>query len=149
MKDKIFLDTNILVYLSNQESLFHKPVKKSYKEIVKNFEIWISRQVLREFAVVLSRQEIYDQPLNSEEIAKDISKWEKMFKVADETEEVTDNLKILISKYNIKGKRIHDTNIVATMMVEDVSTLFTYNIKDFKSFDEIEAIDLFPPEENE
>jgi predicted nucleic acid-binding protein len=33
MKGKIFLDTNILVYLSNEDSLFHKTALEKFKQI--------------------------------------------------------------------------------------------------------------------
>ncbi len=142
MKDKIFLDTNILVYLSNEDSLFHKTALEKFKQIVKKHEIWISRQVLREYAVVMSRLEVYEKTLRSQEIIDDIAKWEKSFKVADEAEGITENLKNLILRYNLKGRRIHDANIVASMMEYSIPLLFTFNIKDFKAFEEIQLLEI-------
>ncbi|MDY6854709.1 MAG: PIN domain-containing protein [Thermodesulfobacteriota bacterium] len=55
MPDKIFFDTNILVYLANEDSPFHIEVAKTFKEIAGKSELWISRQVLREYAVVMTR----------------------------------------------------------------------------------------------
>jgi predicted nucleic acid-binding protein len=104
MKDKIFIDTNILVYLSNEESLFHEVVLERFKHVVEKYDIWISRQVLREYAVVMSRQEFYEKTLTSQDIVDDIVKWENSFKVIDETKDITDNLKNLLVKYDLKGK---------------------------------------------
>jgi predicted nucleic acid-binding protein len=106
MKDRIFFDTNVLVYLSNKESLFHKTVSEKFKQITDTYEIWISRQVLREYAVVISREGFYEKPLESKKIASDLEKWEKLFQIIDETGDVTKNLKTLILKYRLKGKRI-------------------------------------------
>lgn len=55
MPDKIFLDTNILVYLANEDSPFHLRSVEKFKEIAAKSELWISRQVLREYAVVMTR----------------------------------------------------------------------------------------------
>lgn len=140
MQDKIFLDTNILVYLANEDSPFHPEVLKKFKEIADKYELWISRQVLREYAVVMTRQGIVEKPLSSNEIVSDIEKWAGVFQVADETEEVTQNLVELIEHYDIKGKKIHDTNIVATMMANSIPNLFTLNTNDFKKFIKIQLI---------
>ena len=68
MKDKVFLDTNILVYLANEDSSFHAVVKDKFKELAAKSELWISRQVLREYAVVMSRSGIIEKSLTSGEI---------------------------------------------------------------------------------
>ena len=138
MRDKIFLDTNILVYLANEDSPFHLRIVKKFKEIARENELWILRQVLREYVVVMTRPGIIEKPLSSREIALDIEKWESNFQIADETEEVTGILVELIKTYDIKGKRIHDVNIVATMMVNSIQTLFTLNAGDFKKFEELQ-----------
>jgi predicted nucleic acid-binding protein len=103
--------------------------------------LWISRQVLREYAVVMSRAWFIEKPLDSEKIVADINKWTSIFSIADELESVTKNLTTLITSYNISGKRIHDANIVATMMSYSISHLFTKNVDDFKVFKEIQLLE--------
>ena len=97
----------------------------------------------------MSRLEFYEKTLKSQEIIDDIAKWEKSFKVADEAEDVTENLKDLILRYNLKGKRIHDANIVASMMKYSIPLLFTFNIKDFKAFEEIQLLEIESKKETE
>jgi len=48
--------------------------------------------------------------------------------------------KELIKKYNVRGKRIHDANIVATMLCNEIKIIFTKNLVDFKVFKEIQII---------
>jgi predicted nucleic acid-binding protein len=144
MKDKIFIDTNILVYLADADDTFNAKVKEAFKDILEKYEPWISRQVLREYAVVVSRKEYLEKPIEAKEIIEDIEKWEMLFNVADETQDITDNLKKLITKYNLKGKRIHDSNIVASMMRYEISLLFTLNVKDFQAFEEIRLLGIPP-----
>ena len=140
MRDKVFLDTNILVYLANEDSPFHLRVLKRFEAIASKCELWISRQVLREYAVVMTRPGIVEKPLSSKGVAADIEKWGSIFQIADETEEVTRILVELIKTHNIKGKKIHDTNIVATMMANSIQTLFTLNTDDFKKFEKIQLV---------
>jgi len=53
---------------------------------------------------------------------------------------ITKILKELIETYNIKWKRIHDANIVASMVANLIQSLFTLNIDDFKIFEKIKLI---------
>ena len=142
MPDKIFVDTNILVYLANEDSPFHLRSAEKFKEVAGKSELWISRQVLRKYAVVMTRTGIVEKPLSPDEVAADIEQWESIFKIADETEEVTAILVEMIKEYAIKGKSIHDANIIATMTVNLIETLFTFNTDDFKRFKNIELISI-------
>jgi predicted nucleic acid-binding protein len=144
MRDKIFLDTNILVYLSNEESQFHEAVLETFKRVVEKYDIWISQQVLREYAVVMSKPQFYRGTLTPQEIAADITKWELSFNIIDETKEITENLKNLLVQYDIKGKRIHDANIVASMLKSSIPLIFTLNVSDFQAFAEIQIMKTQP-----
>ena len=89
MRDKVFLDTNILVYLANEDSPFHLGVVSKFKELAKRSELWISRQVLREYAVVMTGPGFVEKSLSPRKVVSDIEKWESIFQIADETEEIT------------------------------------------------------------
>ena len=138
MNDKLFLDTNVLVYLVNIDSEYHSRAIELYTQSRETHELWISRQVLREYAVIVSRLRDVSNPADSIEVSEDLEKWETVFHVADETSNVTKNLRNLIKKYSLKGKRIHDANITATMMEYGIKTLLTWNSGDFEKFKEIE-----------
>ena len=90
----------------------------------------------------MTRPGIVEKPLSSKEVASDIEKWESIFQIADETEEVTGILVELIKTHDIQGKKIHDANIIATMMVNLIETLFTFNTDDFKRFKNVELISI-------
>lgn len=140
MQDKLFIDSNILIYIANESSQFHKKVLEKFKELSGSYALFISRQVVREYAVIMTRPGIIEHPLTPDEVAEDVEKWKAVVEILDETEDVTNQLLALVKKYNLKGKRIHDTNIVATMMVYAIPSLFTMNEDDFKKFDEINLI---------
>jgi len=88
----------------------------------------------------MTRPGIIEKPLSSEELISDIDTWKRIFQIADETEQVTDRLIELIKNFYINGKRIHDANIVATMLTNSISRLFTVNVTDFKKFKEIDIV---------
>ena len=149
MRARLFVDTNILVYLANESSEFHQKVLEQFQQISTTYDLFISRQVLREYAVIMTRPGIIEHPLTPDEVVEDIKKWKKLFTVTDETEVVTEKLLALLKKYQLKGKRIHDANIVATMLDSSISSIFTGNEIDFKKFEEIQIIGIkAKPQEN-
>ncbi|MDM8523856.1 PIN domain-containing protein [Desulfococcaceae bacterium HSG8] len=138
--DKVFIDTNILVYMVNEDSDFHEEISDRFESLAEDYELWISRQVLREYAVVMTRPGVLEIPLTTEELISDIHIFMSFFHIADETETVTNNWEQLVGRYAVSGKRIHDTNIVATMMAFSIAKIFTKNTQDFAVFNEIELL---------
>lgn len=67
-------------------------------------------------------------------MARDIQEFNQSFFIAEDGPAVTDKLIDLISRFPTGGKQIHDANIVATMLVNGISSLFTLSITDFKRF---------------
>lgn len=92
----------------------------------------------------MSNPAIVERPLKPEEVTADLEKWNNVFNVADETSHTTEILVRLIRTYNLRGKRIHDANIVATMIDKSINFLYTLNISDFKLFDKIQIIEKVP-----
>jgi len=74
MQDSVFLDTNILVYLANEDSPYHLRILDKFREFLNDSELWVSRQVLREYAVVMTRADIIERPLSPREVALDMGK---------------------------------------------------------------------------
>ncbi len=61
--ERVFLDTNILVYANIAEA----PLHDAALEVIRTreqagFSLWISRQVLREYLAVLTRADTFDRP---------------------------------------------------------------------------------------
>ena len=142
MPDNIFIDTNVLIYLINENSSFHTSALKIFNNLINTSQLWISRQIIREYFAVTSKTGFVEYPLSSSEIIYDIKIFETIFDITDENFNTTTHLLELIEKYDISGVKIHDTNIVASMIQYGISHLFTYNITDFNIFDEIALIDI-------
>ncbi len=61
--------------------------------------------------------------------------------MADEIEQVSHHLKQLVSKYSLVGKKIHDANLVASMLAFGIETILTNNPADFQLFDDLIEIE--------
>lgn len=46
----------------------------------------------------------------------------------------------LVTTHRVAGKNTHDAHLVATMKLNGITTILTFNVQDFKRFDGIEAM---------
>lgn len=136
----IFVDTNVLVFASLQSSRLHKSAQAALHGIFQqNIEAWVSRQVLREFLVQITRPGTL--PAGTPAVAAlQVKSLESLFRIADETEPVTDELLDLLTTIGAAGKQIHDANIVATMQANGIPRVLTNNVKDFKRYSHLITI---------
>ncbi len=123
---KMFLDTNVLLRATIDEVPLHKEALELV-EVQRDDgkELWISRQVIREYMVYITRPQAFFTPMSIKEIEERVKRIQSIFEIADETAAVTARLLQLIKQYPTGGKQIHDANIVATMLVNGIDTLLT------------------------
>ena len=105
-------------------------------------ELWISRQVLREFFAVVSRPNVLATQATQAEIQTVLRSLERRYCLAEENSLVTEQLFLLLDQVSVGGRQIHDANIVATMLAFDIRRLATYNVSDFRRFGAL--IELLP-----
>ncbi|NJN48144.1 MAG: type II toxin-antitoxin system VapC family toxin [Candidatus Competibacteraceae bacterium] len=140
--EPLFVDSNVLAYAQLAESPWHEPARQALQQAAKaQRPLWISRQVIREYAVIMSRPQTFAQPLSSAVLIKRIGYLQQHFQVADETAAVTAALLQLLENYPIGGKQVHDANLLATMQVQGIRHLLTHNAKDFARFGDLLVVE--------
>ena len=133
--NRVFLDTNILVFGRLQGSPLCQAVEQRLVELeAMGAEFWISRQILREYLSVLSRGRGLTSVPPMADLLADVQHFCSRFQIAEDGAAVTQQLVQLLSTVSCAGKRIHDANIVATMMPHGIGRLLTHNVGDFKRF---------------
>ncbi len=132
---KAFVDTNVLLRAIYSTLPHHKEclaiVDKMWND---NIELWISRQIIREYLVQATHPNTLQIQMSIEQRIKYVQNIQTLFRAADETQQTTEQLLQLLKEYPTIGKQIHDANIVATMLVHGIDTLLTINIDDMKRF---------------
>lgn len=135
--DALFIDTNILVYANVIETPFHEPALTAVNAAIQTGRtIWISRQVIREYLVTLTRPQAFED-LPKATVLDQAEQFIARFEVADDTPAVTQQLLQLLSNYTVGGKQVHDANIVATMQAYGIPAVLTHNGKDFERFGDV------------
>lgn len=133
--EPVFIDTNILVYASTVRSPLHQVARQALQERYDSgAELWISRQILREYLATLTRSQSFTDPLPVETLLEEIQVYQSRFRVAEDNAQVTASLLALMQQVSVGGKQVHDANIVATMQACGIEQLLTHNTIDFERF---------------
>lgn len=136
-----FVDTNVWVARIIKDHIFHKRAYTKLADLSAKEELFcISGQVMRELIAVCSSSQHLSRPLTWSELQQQIESLLTQTIFLNETEISTRKLVELGARYSVSGKKIHDANIVAVMLANDINRLLTFNVDDFKRFLEIEVI---------
>jgi len=134
MVAKGMVDTNVILRADYKEVMLHNEADALIRQARKDgYQLWISRQIIREYIVQITRPGFLKVPLTPLKVESQVNALRLVFRVADETDAVTSKL-IELKIYPSGGKQIHDLNIIATMLVYGIDTLLTINVEDMKRF---------------
>ena len=146
--DSTFIDTNVLVYAAIENAPLHRVALRAIgAHATPGAPCWVSRQIMREYLCVLTRPQSFTPAIPSATVAKQVRHLESRFRVAEDSRQVTERLLAVIEQFSVGGKRIHDANIVATMLTYQIPFLLTHNTKDFNVFSGL--ITVLPLEDEE
>jgi predicted nucleic acid-binding protein len=121
------VDTNIWFYLFDPSSSFHTAAVSS---LSLHPPYCTTSQVLREFLVVATRT----QMATVSDALNFVNGIQQQFPVYAETPQTFTHLTQLIAQYEVKGKQIHDCQLIATMRSHGITKILTHNTADFKRF---------------
>jgi predicted nucleic acid-binding protein len=133
--DSVFVDTNVLMYAELTASLFHtQTVAKLVALRAAGHELWISRQIIREFLTSMSRPGAITGLAPMSALVNDVRMFMATYRIAEDGPAVTSELFALLATIPTAGKQAHDSNIVATMLAHGIPRLLTHNVADFNRF---------------
>lgn len=138
----VFVDTNVLVYhtFRDFDAEKHEVSVRVLNNLFTAHRVVLSPQILREFAAIVTKKTVFEQPLSYEQVIIKISEFEKNFTVVYENQDTLAIFKSMIAKYKINGSRVHDVYIAATMIANGINSIFTFNDSDFRGFNEISVM---------
>jgi predicted nucleic acid-binding protein len=134
---KLLLDTNILIYSKDKSSQFHL---KSQTLLSSSFDFYITTKNLSEYYAVTTKG--ITPLLTSEEALADLEEFSTYFTILYPDELSLSILKGLIKMHQPKGLLIHDFEIAAISLANDVRQIATVNTDDFRNIEQIEIVPL-------
>ena len=138
----MFVDTNVLVNARAVSAPHHSRARDTLERALQGVEpLQISRQIIREYLAVVTRPQIWSAPLAPHEAINDVNQIIRDFEMLEDGLAVTDMLFALLREIPAGGRQIHDANIVATMLAHGERRLLTFNVADFRRYeDRIELV---------
>jgi len=145
--DRAVLDTNVLLAATDQ-------ARREHEQAVASINVWpasglvlyTSGQILREYLAVATRPvEVNGLGMARSDAIANVRALRARLHLLAEDGKVGDRLLELLERVECTGKRVHDANVVATMLVHGIDTVVTMNVHDFTKFgDHIQVADLRP-----
>jgi len=140
--ETVFVDTNVLLSATDRSRLHHDEAR-GLSRVAREAgcHLALSGQIIREYLVVATRPvEVNGLGMSPADALHNISTFLPRAVLCEETEAVSLRLRSLVATHALSGKRIHDANIVATMVAHDIHWLVTENGDDFEGFAEMQAL---------
>jgi toxin-antitoxin system PIN domain toxin len=141
--DLALLDTNVLIYAEQDMSPYHG-ASKSLRDRALTGEVaaCISPQILNEFFGIATNPRRVDQTLTVQEAIDQVKKYyqaKRLIKIYPGTH-IIERVISLLETHPVSGADIHDLYLVATMLENNVTRIYTYNTTDFAHIPEIEVL---------
>lgn len=131
--NNIVIDTNVLIYALNQDSEYCAGAKSILSDPSK--KLFITTKSISEFFAVTSK-------FNFEKsvVLGFYNDLKNNTTFLYPTSESLTHFEELLHKYSPVGNRVFDLEIVSVMLANDISTIATFNKKDFQGIKEVEII---------
>ena len=130
---KILVDTNILVYGIDEDSAFFKRARKVLEQ--EKYQLVTTSKNLIEFLAVTTKISGYN--LENDTALEIIEEILQGIEIVYPTQESMAIFLDLMTRYQPKGLKVHDFEIISIGLAHGVHEVATFNTKDFKSVNEI------------
>lgn len=137
------LDTNILVYAADKSSPFYQnSLLLREKGLKGEISLCICPQILTEFFAIVTDSKRVSKPRTQKDALVEIEKYlssKNILKIYPGPE-IFERMIDLLKKYKITKQKIFDLQLVATMLCNDITQIYTHNKSDFLKFKEITVL---------
>lgn len=142
----VLFDTNVLLYAQDKSSEFFAHAQRAHQLVIDGeLEACVSLQNVMEFLSVVTNPKRVRRPLSHTVAIREAKKYldESFFSVIYPDSTTIPHLQSLLGDWKKSDPRhIYDLQLVATMISNDVSTILTANVKDFRRLPHLEVLDL-------
>jgi predicted nucleic acid-binding protein len=136
--DRVFVDTNVLIYAATPAAPLYATALQRIDDLQRaGAELWISRQILREFLAAVTRPQTFSRARRMPVALAAVARIQNLYRLAEDGSAVTNNLLALCAAVPLAGKQVHDANVVATMQAYSIAKLLTHNTADFTRFQNV------------
>lgn len=131
-----FLDTNILLRTLVTDDPNYQITMSAIAFLRREKErLFIAPQNLIELWNVATRPaDKNGLGLSPNEAQAEVARLKELFILLPDREQIYPEWERLVKTYEVKGAKVHDTRLVAFMLIHRLSHILTFNVKDFRRF---------------
>jgi predicted nucleic acid-binding protein len=130
---KVLVDTNVLLEASDEGRQFHMQAMAVFQTaLASGVDLFLGTQVLREYLVVATRPvENNGLGMSIETALENIRRFRRRTSLIAESLSAGELFLEWAGQFGIRGKRLHDLQILATASTAGMNALLTANGRDF------------------
>jgi predicted nucleic acid-binding protein len=134
--DRLFVDTNVLLAMTVPRRPDHAVATRVLAEASRHgCSLVSSGQVLREYLATSTRPIAANGlGLSPAAAVENVEQLTARLELLAEDRRVAAELRLLVRKYEVRGRQAHDANVVATLVIHGVADLLTADGHDFARF---------------
>jgi predicted nucleic acid-binding protein len=138
----LFVDTNVLLAACDTSRAAHASCLELLEAGLRgSCSLFASGQIFREYLVVATRPvNVNGLGMPAATALANLDEFSRCVRLLDETAATSDRLRSLVREHDLSGKRIHDANVVATMLENGLGRIVTHNPEDYQAFSGIEVL---------
>ena len=136
--NNVLFDTNLLLYSSDEDSKYFDSVHALIND--DSLKLFTTSKNLSEFLSVVTRIPKSNIPIK--EALSIIEDFKSIFTILYPTEKSYSILLDLLKKYSPHDLKIHDYEIISIALSNKISSIATFNQKDFSDIEEINLVSL-------
>jgi predicted nucleic acid-binding protein len=138
------VDANILVYALDADAPQHVACRTLLEAAQGEapLTLYVTSQILCEFYAIVTNARRVLKPRSSADALAAISNMLGFLRVLPVPVTTIDEVMALLRRRPVTGGEVFDLQIVATMKLNGISRIYTFNTDDFKPFAEIEPLTL-------
>lgn len=130
---RVFVDTNVLLEATDEGRRLHARAQGLFRDAFDDgVDLFLGTQVIREYLVVATRPiENNGLGMTTELALDNIKRFQEKASMLAETLQAGEVFVKWAGRYGIRGKRLHDLQILATASVAGMHALVTANERDY------------------
>jgi len=133
---KILIDTNVLVRSVERAHPLLRIARDALRHLYeKNHDLYVATQNISEFWNVCTRPVKLNGLGNSIEATSRLTeRLESFFTILPESMETFNQWRGLVVSHGVKGAKVHDARLAATVLAYKLDAILTFNADDFARF---------------
>ncbi len=138
----VLVDTNIILRAADRANASYAEAKSAMRAVFRQGgRLCLAKQSLVEAWVVATRpRDLNGFGLSPKFAIGELALAQRIFHILPEADSIFQHWQTLVDRYQVSGKAAYDARLVAAMRVNQITTVLTYNVADFRRYEGIHIL---------